>query len=54
LSAAQQRVAFNGTTPEDLNRAPVFLRPRLAIGLPHRLSIIAAVDPPIRAFGVTP
>jgi hypothetical protein len=54
LGVAQQRVGFNGTSPEDLNRAPVFLRPRLAIGLPHRLSIIAAVDPPIRSFGVTP
>lgn len=54
LSAAQQRVGFNGTTPEDLNKAPVFLRPRVAFGLPHGLSIIAAVDPPIRSFGVTP
>ncbi len=54
LSAAQERVGFNGTTPEDLNKAPVFLRPRVALGLPHGLSIIVAVDPPIRAFGVTP
>ena len=54
LSTAQERVGFNGTAPEDLNQAPVFLRPRVAIGLPHRLSIIVAVDPPIRAFGVTP
>ena len=54
LSATQERVGYNGTTPEDLNKAPVFLRPRVALGLPHRLSIIVAVDPPIRAFGVTP
>lgn len=54
LSAAQERVGFNGTTPEDLNKAPVFLRPRVALGLPHQLSIIVAVDPPIRSFGVTP
>ncbi len=54
LSAAQERVGFNGTAPEDLNKAPVFLRPRVALGLPHGLSIIVAVDPPIRAFGVTP
>jgi hypothetical protein len=54
LSAAQERVGFDGTTPEDLNKAPVFLRPRVTIGLPRRLSLIIAVDPPIRAFGVTP
>jgi hypothetical protein len=54
LSAAQERVGFDGTTPEDLNKAPVFLRPRVTIGLPRRLALIIAVDPPIRAFGVTP
>jgi hypothetical protein len=54
LSTTQERVGFDGTAPEDLNQAPVFLRPRVEIGLPHRLSIIVAVDPPIRAFGVTP
>ena len=54
LSTTQERVGFNGTTPEDLNKAPVFLRPRVAFGLPHDLSIIVAVAPPIRAFGLTP
>lgn len=54
LSAAQQRVGFNGTSPEDLNKAPIVVRPRVAIGLPHHLSLIAAIDPPIRSFGVTP
>jgi hypothetical protein len=54
LDGAQQRVGFNGTTPEDLNKAPVFLRPRVVVGLPRQLSIIAAVDPPIRSFEVTP
>jgi hypothetical protein len=54
LSAAQERVGFNGSTPEDLNKAPVFLRPRLAVGLSHQLSFIVAFDPPIRSFGVTP
>ena len=54
LSAEQQRVGFNGTTPQDLNKAPIFLRPRLVIGLPLNLSIVAAVDPPVRSFGVTP
>lgn len=54
LSAAQERVGFNGTAPEDLNKAPLFVRPRVAVGLPHGLTVIVAVDPPIRAFGVTP
>jgi hypothetical protein len=54
LSTAQQRVGFDGTAPEDLNKAPVFLRPRVMLGLPRRLSLIVAVDPPVRAFGVTP
>jgi hypothetical protein len=54
LSAAQQRVGFNGTSPEDLNQTPVVMRPRVTVGLPHHLSITAAFDPPVRAFGVTP
>ncbi len=54
LSTSQQRVGFDGTTPEDLNKAPVFLRPRVSIGLPGALAVTAAVDPPVRAFGVTP
>lgn len=54
LSTAQQRVGFNGTELQDLNKAPVFFRPRLAVGLPHRVSIIAGLAPPIRAFDVTP
>jgi hypothetical protein len=47
-------VGFDGTTPEDLNKAPVFFRPRVTVGLPRRLSLIIAVDPPARAFGVMP
>jgi opacity protein-like surface antigen len=54
LSAAQQRVGFNGATPEDLNKAPVFMRPRVAVGLPGRMAIVVGVDPPVRTFGVTP
>ena len=54
LSPADELVGFNGTAPEDLNMAPVFVRPRVALGLPHGLTVIVAVDPPIRAFGVTP
>ncbi len=54
LSTAQRFVGFDGTKPEDLNKTPVFLRPRVTIGLPHRLSLIVAVVPPIREFGLTP
>ncbi len=54
LSAAQQRVGFRGTGPEDLNKAPIFVRPRVRVGLPKRLSLIAGGAPPVRAFGVTP
>jgi hypothetical protein len=54
LSAAQQLVGFNGTTPEDLNKAPIFVRPRLRVGLSRRLSLIAGGTLPVRAFGITP
>jgi len=54
LSPSQELVGFNGTSPEDLNQAPGFLRPRIAYGLGRDLVILAAYDPPIHAFGVTP
>ncbi len=54
LSPSQRRVGFNGTKEEDLNKAPIFLRLRATVGLPKRLSLIVAFDPPIRAFGVKP
>jgi len=54
LTEAQQRVGFNGTAPQDLNKAPVMLRPQVVVGLPGRFAITAAVNPPITAFGVTP
>lgn len=34
LSEAQQRIGFNGTKVEDLNKTPVFGRARLMVGLP--------------------
>jgi hypothetical protein len=54
LSPAQQQIGFNGTAPEDLNKAPVFIRLRARIGLSSRLSLIMGGAPPVRAFGVTP
>jgi hypothetical protein len=54
LTDAQQRVGFDGTAPQDLNKSPVMLRPRITLGLPGRLAVTVAGNPPIRTFGVTP
>jgi hypothetical protein len=54
LSPTQERVGFNGTKQEDLNKAPMFARPRVTVGLPWRLSLIVAASPPIKTFGITP
>jgi hypothetical protein len=52
LTEDQQRVGFGGVKVEDLNRLPVFLRPRLTIGLPARWSLDLAYVPPIEVRGV--
>jgi hypothetical protein len=54
LDEAQRRVGFDGTKPEDLNKAPIFLQPRVTIGLPGRYSLIVAFTPPVHAFGLEP
>ncbi len=54
LTPAQERVGFHGTAFQDLNKAPIVLRPRVRVGLPGRFALMAAGTPPIRAFGVTP
>lgn len=54
LDAGQRRIGFNGTAPEDLNKAPVFIRPVVRIGLPDKFSLILAAPPPLQVFGVTP
>lgn len=54
LSPTQERVGFNGTKQEDLNKAPFFARPRVSVGLYWHLSLIVAANPPINTFGVTP
>jgi hypothetical protein len=53
LNQTERRVGFDGTKEEDLNKAPVFPRLRVTVGLPKRLSVTVAADPPIRAFGTT-
>jgi hypothetical protein len=54
LDAGQQRIGGNGKTPEDLNKAPILARPVVRVGLPWKLTLVAAAPPPFRAFGVTP
>lgn len=54
LSSEQQRVGFNGTKDEDLNKAPIFGRPRITIGLPWRFALTLSYVPPIRIFGIKP
>lgn len=54
LSSAQQRVGFNGTKDEDLNKAPIFGRPRVTIGLPWQFALTLSYVPPIRIFGIKP
>jgi hypothetical protein len=54
VSDAQRFVGFNGTKPEDLNKAPLFVRPQISVALPGRFSVTLAVNPPITTFGLTP
>jgi len=53
LDAGQRRIGFNGTAPEDLNKAPIFARPVVRVGLPWKFSAVAAAPPPFRMFGMT-
>jgi len=54
LGKAKRRVGFNGSKEEDLNKAPLFARPRLTLGLPWRVALTLSYLPPIEVFGVTP
>jgi hypothetical protein len=54
LDAGQRNVGFNGKVPEDLNKAPIFARPVIRIGLPWKFTAIVAGPPPFELFGVTP
>ncbi len=47
-----RRVGFNGVKEEDLNKAPIFARPRLTVGLPWNFAMTLSYVPPIRLFGV--
>ncbi len=54
LSEDERRVGFNGTKVEDLNRAPLFGRPVVRLGLPGDFTLSAGWVPPIDFDGVTP
>jgi hypothetical protein len=54
LNPERARVGFSGRKQEDVNKAPVLIRPSLRVGLPGRFAVVVAGPPPIRAFGITP
>lgn len=53
LSEEQRRVGFGGTKVEDINRVPLFFRPRLTVGLPARWSLDLSYVPPVEVEGVS-
>jgi hypothetical protein len=54
LRPERARVGFSGSKEEDLNKAPVLVRPSVRVGLPWRFSLVAAAPPPLEMFGVRP
>jgi len=54
LSPDRARVGFSGRKQEDLNKAPVLIRPSVRVGLPWRFSLVVAGPPPLEVFGVRP
>jgi hypothetical protein len=54
LNEEQRTVGFGGTKEEDLNKSPLFARPRITVGLPWKLSLSLAYIPPIEVFHVRP
>lgn len=54
LSDDEQRVGFNGTKLEDLNRSSVFGRGRVTFGLPQSFSLTLGWAPPVDVGGIEP
>lgn len=54
LSERERTVGFAGSKTEDLNKTPLFGRPRVRVGLPRRLALSASYVPPAELFGVRP
>lgn len=54
LSESEQRIGFDGRKEEDLDKSPVFGRPRITIGLPWRSALILSYIPPVKLYGLKP
>jgi len=54
LNAERARVGFTGRKVEDLNKAPIVVRPSLRVGLQWKFALVVAAPPPIGVFGITP
>ena len=54
LSKTERTIGFDGTKEEDLNKAPLFARPRVTIALPWRSALILSYLPPVRVWGLKP
>jgi hypothetical protein len=52
LDAGQERIGFNGRAPQDLNKAPILVRPVVRVALPWKLTAVVAAPPPFEIFGV--
>ncbi|MEX2382643.1 MAG: hypothetical protein WD490_09685 [Opitutales bacterium] len=52
LSRKERRIGFDGRKVEDLNKAPMLIRPRITIGMPGRFSLTGSYVPPIKVFDV--
>jgi len=53
LDAGQQKIGFKGNVPEDLNKAPIFARVVVRVGLPGKFTAVVAAPPPFEVFGIT-
>jgi polyisoprenoid-binding protein YceI len=53
-SAPRSNASGSITAQQDLNQAPLFVRPRVTVGLSDRLTLTMAGLPPVRFFGATP
>ena len=51
LSESDRTVGFDGTKVEDLNKSPIYGRPRLLVGLPAGLSVEVGWVPPVKING---
>jgi len=52
LSEDERRIGFDGVKEEDLNNAPVSIRPVISYYLAEKISLSASYTPPIELWGV--